>query len=202
MEGFELISTGALSIIPPLLALGLALLTKEVYSSLLAGVFSGLIIYEFTLEGAGVSQLITAFTLIPTILAEQIMGNAALVLFLALLGALVVVIAVAGGSRAYAQWAAEHIKSARMASVVTALLGIIIFVDDYFNCLTVGAVMRPITDRFRVSHENSPGLLTPLLPLSASSLLFLHGRLLLVVIWATMVSTRSLHLFRTTSTRF
>ena len=153
MEGFELISTGALSIIPPLLALGLALLTKEVYSSLLAGVFSGLIIYEFTLEGAGVSQLITAFTLIPTILAEQIMGNAALVLFLALLGALVVVIAVAGGSRAYAQWAAEHIKSARMASVVTALLGIIIFVDDYFNCLTVGAVMRPITDRFRVSHE-------------------------------------------------
>lgn len=99
MEGFELISTGALSIIP-LCWLGLALLTKEVYSSLLAGVFSGLVIYEFTLEGAGVSQLITAFTLIPTILAEQIMGNAALVLFLALLGALVVVIAVAGGSRA------------------------------------------------------------------------------------------------------
>ena len=152
MEGFELISTGALSIIPPLLALGLALLTKEVYSSLLAGVFSGLIIYEFTLEGAGVSQLITAFTLIPTILAEQIMGNAALVLFLALLGALVVVIAVAGGSRAYAQWAAEHIKSARMASVVTALLGIIIFVDDYFNCLTVGSVMRPVTDKFQISR--------------------------------------------------
>lgn len=153
MEGFELISTGAWSIVPPLLALGLALLTKEVYSSLLAGVFSGLIIYEFVLEGVGIDQFITAFTLIPSILAEQIMGNAALVLFLALLGALVVVIAVAGGSRAYAEWAAEHIKSARMASIMTAVLGIIIFVDDYFNCLTVGAVMRPVTDKFRVSHE-------------------------------------------------
>lgn len=153
MEGFELLSTGAWSIVPPLLALGLALITKEVYSSLLAGVFSGLIIYEFTLEGAGIQQFITAFTLIPQILAEQIMGNGALILFLALLGALVVIIAVAGGSRAYAEWAAKHIKSARMASVMTAVLGVLIFVDDYFNCLTVGAVMRPVTDKFKVSHE-------------------------------------------------
>lgn len=153
MEGFELISTGAWSIVPPLLALALALITKEVYSSLLAGVFSGLIIYEFVLEGPGVSQFITAFTLLPSLMAEQIMSNGALILFLALLGALVVVIAVAGGSRAYAEFAARHIKSARMASVMTAVLGIIIFVDDYFNCLTVGAVMRPITDRFRISHE-------------------------------------------------
>lgn len=153
MEGIELISTGAWSILPPLLALGLALLTKEVYSSLLAGVFSGLIIYEFTLEGAGVSQLISAFTMLPTIMADQISSNGALILFLALLGALVVVIAVAGGSRAYAEWAAKRIKSARMASVMTAILGIVVFVDDYFNCLTVGAVMRPVTDRFRISHE-------------------------------------------------
>lgn len=153
MEGFELISTGAWSIVPPLLALVLALVTKEVYSSLLAGVFSGLIIYEFVLEGPGVSQFITAFTLLPSLMAEQIMSNGALILFLALLGALVVVIAVAGGSRAYAEFAARHIKSARMASIMTAVLGIIIFVDDYFNCLTVGAVMRPITDRFRISHE-------------------------------------------------
>ena len=64
MEGFELLSTGAWSILPPLLALGLALITKEVYSSLLVGVFSGLIIYEFCLEGVGFDQLITAFTLI------------------------------------------------------------------------------------------------------------------------------------------
>lgn len=153
MEGFELISTGAWSIVPPLLALGLALLTKEVYSSLLTGVFSGLIIYEFVLEGPGIEQLITAFTMIPVIIAEQIMSNGALILFLALLGALVVVIAVAGGSRAYAEWAALHIKSARMAQLTTAVLGIIIFVDDYFNCLTVGAVMSPVTDRFRISHE-------------------------------------------------
>ena len=153
MEGFELLSTGAWSILPPLLALGLALITKEVYSSLLVGVFSGLIIYEFCLEGVGFDQLITAFTLIPQVMAEQISSNAALILFLALLGALVVIIAIAGGSRAYAEWAAKHIKSARMATVMTALLGIVVFVDDYFNCLTVGAVMRPVTDKFRISHE-------------------------------------------------
>lgn len=153
MEGFELISTGAWSILPPLLALGLALITKEVYSSLLLGVFSGLIIYEFMLEGAGVEQLITAFTMIPQVMAEQIASNGALILFLALLGALVVVVAVAGGSRAYAEWAAKRIKSARMASIMTAILGIVVFVDDYFNCLTVGAVMSPVTDKFRVSHE-------------------------------------------------
>lgn len=153
MEGFELISTGAWSIVPPLLALALALITKEVYSSLLIGVFSGLLVYQFTLEGAGVAQTIDAFTMIPTVMAEQISSNAALILFLALLGALVVVVAVAGGSRAYAEWAAKRIKSARMASIMTAILGVVIFVDDYFNCLTVGAVMSPVTDKFRVSHE-------------------------------------------------
>ena len=153
MEGIELISTGAWSILPPLLALGLALITKEVYSSLLMGILSGLVIYQFTLEGAGIAQLISAFTMLPQLMAEQIASNGALILFLALLGALVVIIAVAGGSRAYAEWAAKRIKSARMASVVTAILGVVIFVDDYFNCLTVGAVMRPVTDKFRVSHE-------------------------------------------------
>ena len=153
MEGFELISTGAWSIVPPLLALGLALLTKEVYSSLLVGVFSGLVIYEFSLDGAGIDQLIAAFCDIPQIMAEQIASNGALILFLALLGALVVLIAIAGGSRAYAEWAAKHIKNARMAAFMTAVLGLVMFIDDYFNCLTVGAVMRPITDKFRMSHE-------------------------------------------------
>ncbi len=153
MEGFELLSTGAWSIVPPLLALGLALLTKEVYSSLLVGVFSGLIIYEFSLGGAGIDQLIAAFCDIPQIMAEQIASNGALILFLALLGALVVLIAIAGGSRAYAEWAAKHIKNARMAAIMTAILGLVMFIDDYFNCLTVGAVMRPITDKFRMSHE-------------------------------------------------
>lgn len=152
-EAFELISTGAWSIVPPLLALALALITKEVYSSLTIGVFVGMVIYQFTLSGVGVDQLVTAFTDVPNAMALQIADNGALLLFLALLGALTVVIATAGGSRAYAEWVSTHIKNARAAQVLTGLLGIIIFVDDYFNCLTVGAVMRPVTDRFHVSHE-------------------------------------------------
>ena len=152
-EAFELISTGAWSIVPPLLALALALITKEVYSSLTIGVFVGMVIYQFTLNGVGVDQLVTAFTDVPNAMALQIADNGALLLFLALLGALTVVIATAGGSRAYAEWVSTHIKNARAAQVLTGLLGIIIFVDDYFNCLTVGAVMRPVTDRFHVSHE-------------------------------------------------
>ena len=152
-EAFELISTGAWSIVPPLLALALALITKEVYSSLTIGVFVGMVIYQFTLNGVGVDQLVTAFTDVPNAMALQIADNGALLLFLALLGALTVVIATAGGSRAYAEWVSTHIKNARAAQVLTGLLGIIIFVADYFNCLTVGAVMRPVTDRFHVSHE-------------------------------------------------
>ena len=152
-EAFELISTGAWSIVPPLLALALALITKEVYSSLTIGVFVGMVIYQFTHNGVGVDQLVTAFTDVPNAMALQIADNGALLLFLALLGALTVVIATAGGSRAYAEWVSTHIKNARAAQVLTGLLGIIIFVDDYFNCLTVGAVMRPVTDRFHVSHE-------------------------------------------------
>ncbi len=153
MEGFELIASGAWSIVPPLLALALALITKEVYSSLTIGVFVGMIIYQFTLNGAGGEQLVASFTMVPQMMAEQIAGNGALLLFLALLGALTVVIAVSGGSRAYAEWVSQHIKNAKMAQILTAILGIIIFVDDYFNCLTVGAVMRPVTDRFHISHE-------------------------------------------------
>ena len=153
MEGYELISTGFLSIVPPLLALALALITKEVYSSLTVGVFAGMIIYQFVLNGAGIEQFLDSFVMVPQMMAEQISSNGALLLFLALLGALTVVIAIAGGSRAYANWVAEHIKSPRAATVLTAILGIFIFVDDYFNCLTVGAIMRPVTDRFHVSHE-------------------------------------------------
>ena len=153
MEGFDLISTGVWSIVPPLLALGLALITKEVYSSLTIGVLMGMVIYQFTLAGVGVDQLVAAFTMVPQMMATQIAENGALLLFLALLGALTVVIAIAGGSRAYAEWVSKHVKNARLASILTAVLGILIFVDDYFNCLTVGAVMRPITDRFHVSRE-------------------------------------------------
>ena len=153
MEAFELINTGVWSIVPPLLALGLALITKEVYSSLTIGVFVGMVIYVFTLDGPGPEQLIQAFTMVPQMMAEQIANNGALLLFLALLGALVVLIAIAGGSRAYGEWVTKHVKNAKLAKILTAALGILIFVDDYFNCLTVGAVMRPVTDRFKVSHE-------------------------------------------------
>lgn len=153
MEGFELIATGAWSILPPLLALGLALITKEVYSSLAIGVFAGMIIYQFTLNGAGVDQLIASFVMVPQMMVEQMASNAALLLFLALLGALTVVIATAGGSRAYAEWVATHVKSARAVQLLTAALGVFVFVDDYFNCLTVGAVMRPVSERFNISSE-------------------------------------------------
>lgn len=98
MEGFELIATGLWSIVPPILALVLALITKEVYSSLTIGVFTGMIIYQFTLNGVGGEQLVASFTMVPQMMAEQIAGNGALLLFLALLGALTVVIATAGGS--------------------------------------------------------------------------------------------------------
>lgn len=153
MEGFDLIATGVWSILPPILALGLALLTKEVYSSLAIGVFSGLLIYQFCGSGVGVDQFVASFTMLPKVMAAQIADNGSLILFLALLGALVVVIATAGGSRAYAEFVSTRVKNARMAQLLSAILGIIIFVDDYFNCLTVGAVMRPVTDKFRVSHE-------------------------------------------------
>lgn len=153
MEGFDLISSGIWSIFPPLIALALALITKEVYTSLTVGVFIGMIIYQFCLNGVGAEQFIDAFAMVPQMMGVQIGENAFLLLFLALLGGLTVVIAVAGGSRAYAQWVTQHVKSARMAQILTALLGIFIFVDDYFNCLTIGAVMRPVTDKFGVSHE-------------------------------------------------
>lgn len=138
---------------PPLLALALALITKEVYSSLTIGIFTGMVIYTFTASGPGIDPLIQAFTMVPRMMGAQIADNASLLLFLALLGALVVLVALAGGSRAYGAWVTQHVKSARLAKMLTALLGVLVFVDDYFNCMTVGAVMRPVTDRFRISHE-------------------------------------------------
>ncbi|WP_241152728.1 Na+/H+ antiporter NhaC family protein [Gordonibacter sp. Marseille-P4307] len=98
------------------------------YSSLTIGVLSGLLIYTFSADGPGVSQAITAFTMLPQLMATQISSNAALILFLALLGALVVVIAIAGGSRAYAEFVATRVKNAKMAQLLSAVLGIIIFV--------------------------------------------------------------------------
>lgn len=149
MEGFEMINVGIWSILPPLIAIGLALITKEVFSSLLVGIFSGMLIYNL-MSG---STILQAIIMVPQMMAEQIGGNGTMILFLSLLGAVVVVITMAGGSRAYGNWAAKRIKSAVGAKLFTGLLGILIFIDDYFNCLTVGTVMRPVTDKFGISRE-------------------------------------------------
>lgn len=149
MEGFELIQAGWYSILPPLIAITLALITKEVFSSLLVGIFSGMLIYSLQTGGG----LLQAVTMVPQMMAEQIGGNGFMILFLSLLGALVVVVTMSGGSGAYGEYAARKIKSPVGAKLFTGLLGCLIFIDDYFNCLTVGTVMRPVTDKFGISRE-------------------------------------------------
>ena len=145
----EAIHVGILSIVPPLVAISLALITKEVVFSLVLGIISGTLIYSIA-GGLGFSAI---FSVASEMMVTKVADNVTLVLFPAMLGALVAVITRAGGSRAYGQWAAQRLKSAKGASLATVLLGIVIFVDDYFNCLTVGTVMRPITDRYKISRE-------------------------------------------------
>ena len=120
MEGFEILQVGWLSILPPVLAIVLALITKEVYSSLLVGVASGLVIYSCA-AGTGILE---GLFMVPQMMAEQISGNGFMILFLALLGALVAVITMAGGSRAYGNWASRKIRSAVGAKLCTAVLGL------------------------------------------------------------------------------
>ena len=139
---------GWLSILPPVIAIVLALITKEVISSLLIGILSGTFIYAV---GTGAE-----FTLMSTVEnAFAIMGKRVdfnIIMFCSALGALVYVISMAGGSRAYGKWATSRIKSKRSAMLSTAGLGGLIFIDDYFNCLTVGTVMKPVTDNYGVSR--------------------------------------------------
>ena len=149
MGELQAISVGWLSILPPLIAITLALLTKEVYSSLLVGIFSGMLIYCLNV-GEGV---ITSIYYMIQMMGEKMGANGTLIIFLMLLGALVVVVTRAGGSRAYGEWAAKRIRTKRGAMLSTMGLGIVIFIDDYFNCLTVGTVMRPLTDRHHISRE-------------------------------------------------
>lgn len=144
----EIINAGWLSILPPVIAIILALITKEVISSLVIGIFSGTMIYALY-TGGGV---IKAVDVTLSIMSEKIGDNASIILFLGLLGALVVVITMAGGSRAYGDWAGSRIKSKKGAQLSTSILGSLIFIDDYFNCLTIGTVMRPVTDRFGISR--------------------------------------------------
>lgn len=146
---FTMIETGWLSILPPIIAIVLALLTKEVYSSLFIGLFSGMLIYSFSGGGTIVSAVATTFDM----MYAKIADNAYMIIFLALLWAVVSLVSKSGGSEAYGRWAGKRLKTKRSASFATSLLGVLIFIDDGFNCLTVGTVMRPITDRLRISRE-------------------------------------------------
>lgn len=139
---------GALSIAPPVIAVVLALITKEVFSSLMIGILSGTLIYSIGIgvDNTIVSTVETAFNLMVTKVDFNI------IIFCSLLGALVYVISMAGGSRAYGQWATQKIKGKKSALLSTSALGAFIFIDDYFNCLTVGTVMRPVTDKYKISR--------------------------------------------------
>ena len=146
---FTMIETGWLSILPPIIAIALALITKEVYSSLFIGIFSGMLIYSFAGNGTLVSAVATTFDM----MSSKISDNSYMIIFLALLWAVVMLVSKSGGSQAYGRWAGKRLSTKRSAAFATSLLGVLIFIDDGFNCLTVGTVMRPITDRLRISRE-------------------------------------------------
>ncbi len=137
------------SLLPPLIAIVLALITKQVYASLFLGILSGAVLYSnFSFTGT-IDHLFQG-GFMPAIADSY---NIGIILFLVALGAIVVLMNKAGGSAAFGRWAAKHIKSKVGAQITTILLGLLIFVDDYFNCLTVGSVMRPVTDKFNVSRS-------------------------------------------------
>lgn len=136
------------SLLPPVIAIGLALITKEVYSSLFVGVIVGGLLYsDFNLEGT----LTHAFNEgIVASLADSY--NVGILVFLVLLGVMVMLMNKAGGSAAFGRWAAKRIKTRAGAQLATIALGVLIFIDDYFNCLTVGSVMRPVSDKSKISR--------------------------------------------------
>ena len=136
------------ALIPPVVAIVLALITKEVYSSLFVGILVGGLFYSgFSFEGT-----------IVHIFEDGIIGvlsdsyNVGILVFLIILGAIVCLMHKAGGSAAFGRWASDHIKTRTGAQLATVALGVLIFIDDYFNCLTVGSVMRPVTDKHNISR--------------------------------------------------
>ena len=139
------------SLLPPVIAIVLALNTKEVYTSLLVGIASGALLYaNGNLELALNTLFFNEDGGMITKLSDS--GNVGILAFLVMLGILVALMNKAGGSAAFGRWASTHIHSRAGAQFATLLLGVMIFVDDYFNCLTVGSVMRPVTDRKKVSR--------------------------------------------------
>lgn len=140
------------SLLPPVVAIGLALITKEVYSSLFIGILTGGVIYAIA-NNSGFEGMFTVVIKDGLIANLADSYNVGILVFLVVLGVIVVLMNKAGGSRAYGEWAAAHIKTRMGAQLSTFLLGVLIFVDDYFNCLTVGSVMRPVTDKHNVSRS-------------------------------------------------
>ena len=137
-----------LALLPPIIAIVLALITKEVYSSLFIGILAGALMYA-NFSFTGTIDHLFADGFIASIADSY---NIGILLFLVVLGAIVSLMNKSGGSAAFGKWATKHIKSRVGAQLATILLGVLIFVDDYFNCLTVGSVMRPVTDKFKVSR--------------------------------------------------
>ena len=135
----------AWSMLPPIITIVLALLTKEVYMSLIIGIFSGALLFT---GGSLLESILTMFA----VMEDKVGGNVNILVFLVILGILVAAITKSGATKAYGEWAARVIKGKRSAMGLTALLGIVIFIDDYFNCLTVGTVMRPVTDKFKIAR--------------------------------------------------
>ncbi len=134
------------ALLPPVIAIALALITKEVYSSLFIGVLAGGLLYaRFSFAG-------TVDAVVNDGLITAAADTAGIFVFLVILGILVALVNKAGGSQAFGKWAKTHIKSRVGAILATFVLGVLIFIDDYFNCLTVGSVMRPVTDSHKVSR--------------------------------------------------
>ena len=144
-NGASLANT-AWSLLPPVIAIILALITKEAYSALFIGVLVG------GLFTCGFAPVATLDTIVNDGLIAAISGNAGIFLFLVLLGIIVALVNAAGGSAAFGRWAETHIKTRVGAQLATFVLGVLIFIDDYFNCLTVGSVMRPVTDNHKISR--------------------------------------------------
>lgn len=137
----------ALALLPPIIAIVLALITKEVYSSLFVGILSGALLYA----GFNPWHTVTGtFDVMIGKLSDS--WNVGILIFLVVLGMMVALINRAGGSAAYGRWASAHIRTKTGALLSTIALGVLIFIDDYFNCLTVGSVMRPVTDKHGISR--------------------------------------------------
>ena len=135
----------AVSLLPPIITIILALWTKEVYFSLIIGIFSGVMLFT---DGNFLESITKFFE----IMAGKVGGNVNILAFLVILGILVAAITRSGATRAYGEWARRVISGKKSAMGLTAFLGMLIFIDDYFNCLTVGTVMRPVTDKFKIAR--------------------------------------------------